>query len=173
MMKNATSGTGHFHAVKFYESPEALCEIVAEFLGEGLVGHHPALVIATPEHRAGILAALCTRRLDVNRLQSDGDLLLLDASDVLASFMVDGMPGLAARFGSPPTANAESIEVVKGPASALYGQQQPGGFVNIITKKPRAVSAATRADHERVGRQNVFRSALAVRKRGACARSNP
>jgi iron complex outermembrane receptor protein len=57
--------------------------------------------------------------------------------------MVDGMPGLAARFGSPPTANAESIEVVKGPASALYGQQQPGGFVNIITKKPRAVSAAT------------------------------
>jgi hypothetical protein len=92
MMKNATSGTGHFHAVKFYESPEALCEIVAEFLGEGLVEHHPALVIATPEHRAGILAALCTRRLDVNRLQSDGDLLLLDASDVLASFMVDGMP---------------------------------------------------------------------------------
>ncbi|TWT17454.1 TonB-dependent receptor [Luteimonas marina] len=58
------------------------------------------------------------------------------------AIMIDGMPGVAGRFGSPPTIAAESVEVVKGPASILYGAAQPGGFVNIITKKPRAKSAA-------------------------------
>lgn len=52
------------------------------------------------------------------------------------TLMVDGLPGLAVRFGSPPTISAERVEVVKGPASVLYGQVQPGGFVNIVTKKP-------------------------------------
>ncbi len=36
----------------------------------------------------------------------------------------------------PPTQNIESIEIIKGPASVLYGQIQPGGLVNIVTKKP-------------------------------------
>lgn len=58
------------------------------------------------------------------------------------AMMIDGMPGVAGRFGSPPTIAAESVEVVKGPASILYGAAQPGGFVNIITKKPQAQSAA-------------------------------
>lgn len=30
----------------------------------------------------------------------------------------------------------ESIEVLKGPGSALYGSSQPGGSVNVITKQP-------------------------------------
>ena len=58
------------------------------------------------------------------------------------AIMVDGMPGVAGRFGSPPTFASEGIEVVKGPASILYGSAQPGGFVNIITKKPQSTSAA-------------------------------
>ena len=57
------------------------------------------------------------------------------------TLMVDGLPGLAVRFGSPPTINAERVEVVKGPASVLYGQVQPGGFVNMVTKKPQAEAA--------------------------------
>jgi iron complex outermembrane recepter protein len=54
------------------------------------------------------------------------------------SFMTDGMPGLSVRFGSPPTVGVDHIEIVKGPTSVLYGQAQPGGFINIITKKPKA-----------------------------------
>lgn len=49
--------------------------------------------------------------------------------------MVDGLPGLSVRFGSPPTVGTEHVEVVKGAASLLYGSVQPGGFVNMITKK--------------------------------------
>lgn len=54
------------------------------------------------------------------------------------ALMVDGLPGLVSRFASPPTIGTERIEVVKGPASVLYGQAQPGGFVNLISKKPEA-----------------------------------
>jgi iron complex outermembrane recepter protein len=58
------------------------------------------------------------------------------------AILVDGLPGLAGRFGSPPTVGTDHVEVVKGPASVLYGQGQPGGFVNLITKKPSAKAAA-------------------------------
>jgi iron complex outermembrane recepter protein len=53
------------------------------------------------------------------------------------AIMTDGLPGLAVRFGSPPTIGTDHIEVVKGPASLLYGESQPGGFVNIISKVPQ------------------------------------
>ncbi|MCV9880791.1 TonB-dependent siderophore receptor [Brenneria izbisi] len=33
-------------------------------------------------------------------------------------------------------ANVERIEVLKGPASALYGRGQPGGLINIVTRQP-------------------------------------
>lgn len=40
-------------------------------------------------------------------------------------------------FGGPrDAANIERIEVVKGPTSALFGRGDPGGVVNIVTKKP-------------------------------------
>lgn len=39
-------------------------------------------------------------------------------------------------FGFPSLANIERIEVIKGPASVLYGQAQPGGIINFVTKKP-------------------------------------
>lgn len=53
------------------------------------------------------------------------------------SLLVDGLPGMAGRFGSPPTVALESIELVRGSMSVLYGQNQPGGFINMITKKPQ------------------------------------
>jgi len=39
--------------------------------------------------------------------------------------------------------NVSRVEVVKGPASFLYGQLAPGGIVNIITKTPQAQFAAS------------------------------
>lgn len=54
------------------------------------------------------------------------------------AIMVDGLPGLSTRFSSPPTIGVERIELVKGPMSVLYGQMQPGGFVNLVSKKPEA-----------------------------------
>lgn len=33
-------------------------------------------------------------------------------------------------------ANIERIEVLKGPASVLFGQAEPGGIINVVTKQP-------------------------------------
>ncbi|MGV2831152.1 TonB-dependent siderophore receptor [Myxosarcina sp. GI1(2024)] len=35
-----------------------------------------------------------------------------------------------------PPSTVERIEVLKGPASVLYGQVEPGGIINFVTKKP-------------------------------------
>ena len=47
--------------------------------------------------------------------------------------------GFAYNRGSnstPDAATIERIEVLKGPAASLYGRGDPGGLVNIVTKKP-------------------------------------
>lgn len=35
-----------------------------------------------------------------------------------------------------PIETLESLEIIKGPSSILYGQSAPGGLVNMVTKKP-------------------------------------
>ncbi|AXT63320.1 TonB-dependent receptor [Aquimarina sp. AD10] len=57
--------------------------------------------------------------------------------------MIDGMPivsGLSTVYGLSgiPNSLIERIEVVKGPASSLYGSEAVGGLINIITKNPDA-----------------------------------
>ncbi|SIR34975.1 TonB-dependent receptor [Pontibacter lucknowensis] len=39
-------------------------------------------------------------------------------------------------FRVPLTVNIESVEVLKGPGAALFGDINPGGTVNLVTKKP-------------------------------------
>ncbi|MDT0554247.1 TonB-dependent receptor [Urechidicola vernalis] len=55
--------------------------------------------------------------------------------------MIDGMPivsGLSTVYGLSgiPNALMERLEIVKGPASSLYGSEAVGGLINIITKNP-------------------------------------
>ncbi|SKC46322.1 TonB-dependent receptor [Ohtaekwangia koreensis] len=49
--------------------------------------------------------------------------------------LIDGRPAGATNLATIDMNNVERIEVLKGPASALYGSQAMGGVVNIITKK--------------------------------------
>lgn len=65
-------------------------------------------------------------------------------------FMIDGVPQWAGIYGhsNPDTyvANGvESIEVVKGPSSLLYGSGAMGGSVNIITRKQKHDGISGRA----------------------------
>ncbi|MGP1387537.1 MAG: TonB-dependent siderophore receptor [Thainema sp.] len=39
-------------------------------------------------------------------------------------------------LGVQETANLEQIEVLRGPSSVLYGQNDPGGIINLVTKQP-------------------------------------
>ncbi len=38
--------------------------------------------------------------------------------------------------------NIERVEVLKGPASLLYGIQDPGGVINVVSKRPQMTCAA-------------------------------
>jgi hypothetical protein len=84
--------SGHFHAVRFYEDDKSLCRMVSGFIAEGLVLEQPALIIATPRHLVDIVDNLTAAAIDVERLKARGELLLLDAHQTLATFMVDGQP---------------------------------------------------------------------------------
>lgn len=47
------------------------------------------------------------------------------------------------QVGSVDLGNIERVEVLKGPASILYGTLQPGGIVNYVTKRPLEVQTST------------------------------
>ena len=50
----------------------------------------------------------------------------------------ESVNGLGFRQTDHPTdlANVERLEILKGPASVLYGQMEPGGTINVVTKQP-------------------------------------
>jgi iron complex outermembrane receptor protein len=58
--------------------------------------------------------------------------------------------------GSVDLGNIERVEVLKGPASILYGSLQPGGIVNYVTKRPQSIESHT-VDQE-IGSYNHFRT---------------
>ena len=80
------------HAVQFYASDDTLTQTVSGFLAAGLIIGEPAVVIATPAHSAAILDALTHRLINVEGAKRLGDLICLDAHDVLSSFMRADIP---------------------------------------------------------------------------------
>ena len=82
----------HHHAVQFYENDSSLFTTVAGFLSQGLVEEHPAIIIATAEHTAAILEHLSGRLIDVAKARELGELVVLDAHQTLALFMVGDRP---------------------------------------------------------------------------------
>lgn len=64
--------------------------------------------------------------------------------------------GTFAGLGRPEPYGLERIEVLKGPASVLYGQNAPGGLINLTSKKPskeaiREVNVSVGTDSRRQG----------------------
>ena len=49
----------------------------------------------------------------------------------------NGLREVSQGFAFPSLANIEKIEILKGSSSALYGRGEPGGIINLITKKPQ------------------------------------
>lgn len=50
--------------------------------------------------------------------------------------IINGMRTRQHYFLQPLTSNIERIEVIKGPASASFSSSDPGGTINLVTKKP-------------------------------------
>lgn len=70
-----------------------------------------------------------------------GDIHINGLEGPYTMILIDGMPivsGLSSVYGLSgiPQSMVDRIEVVKGPASTLYGSEAVGGLINVITKTP-------------------------------------
>ena len=81
-----------FHGARYYRSADSLCQVVAVFLGCGLVSDEPALVIATARHRAAVRKFLRIASFSVDRLRQRRRLVMVDAAATLKAIMVHGTP---------------------------------------------------------------------------------
>ncbi len=71
-----------------------------------------------------------TGELRINGLAGPNTMVLIDGMPIVSSLAtVYGLSGI-------PNSLVERIEIVKGPASTLYGSEAVGGLINIITKNP-------------------------------------
>lgn len=75
-----------------------------------------------------------TGDIHINGLEGPYTMILIDGMPIVSSLgSVYGLSGI-------PNSLVERIEVVKGPASSLYGSEAVGGLINIITKNPKSAS---------------------------------
>ena len=82
-----------------------------------------------------------------------------------SQFMIDGVArsefvGGSAQEWDLDTYNVERVEVLKGPSSALYGRGNPGGTINVVTKKP--LSDPHYAAMAAAGSDSLYRGAFDV-----------
>jgi outer membrane receptor for ferrienterochelin and colicins len=71
-----------------------------------------------------------TGDIHINGMEGPYTMVLIDGMPIVSSLStVYGLSGI-------PNSMVERIEIVKGPASSLYGSEAVGGLINIITKKP-------------------------------------
>lgn len=72
-----------------------------------------------------------TGDIHINGLEGPYTMVLIDGMPIVSSLgSVYGLSGI-------PNSLVERIEIVKGPASSLYGSEAVGGLINIITKRPQ------------------------------------
>lgn len=110
------------HVVQFYEADEFLLDAVANFIGPALAAGDAGIVVATTDHRRGLDERLRARGIDVDGALASEQYTLLDATETLARFMVDGVLD-AGRF----------LEVFGGLiARAAHGRQQVRVFGEMV-----------------------------------------
>ena len=71
-----------------------------------------------------------TGDIHINGLEGPYTLVLIDGMPIVSALStVYGLSGI-------PNSIVQRIEIVKGPASSLYGSEAVGGLINVITKSP-------------------------------------
>ncbi|MCI0735785.1 MAG: TonB-dependent siderophore receptor, partial [Beijerinckiaceae bacterium] len=68
----------------------------------------------------------------------------------------DGLKTSIATPQCPDTANLQDIQVLKGPASFLFGRADPGGIINLVTKRP--INAPYYSVTQQFGSFNLYRT---------------
>lgn len=71
-----------------------------------------------------------TGDIHINGMEGPYTMILIDGMPIVSSLStVYGLMGI-------PTSLIERVEIMKGPASSLYGSEAMGGIINVITRNP-------------------------------------
>lgn len=130
--------TGTLKAVRRSESPVAVEVYTPQFLKKNPA---PSLFESLQNVngvRPQLNCSVCnTGDIHINGLEGPYTMVAIDGMPVMSSLAsVYGLFGI-------PTQLIDRIEIVKGPASGLYGAEAIGGMINIITKSPDKASPVT------------------------------
>ncbi len=114
--------------VPLIDTPQAIDRITADTLAnEGITRFIDALdfapTIVRQNNSGGMFDSFAIRGFSGDENNPSG-------------YLINGF-NVRGYSGNRSTVNVQTIEVMKGPGSALYGQGEPGGTINVITKKPQ------------------------------------
>lgn len=130
--------TGTMKAVKRLDSPVPVEVYPAGFLQKNPSNNMFDALQNINGIRPQLNCAVCnTGDIRVNGLDGPYTMVMIDGMPMVSSLgSVYGLSGI-------PNALIDRIEVVKGPASSLYGSEAMGGLINIITKRAKNAPTAT------------------------------
>jgi hypothetical protein len=80
------------HSVQFYDTHVALMDRLCALVSAGLLVGDSVLIVATEEHREQLVAALYSLNIDMLDYAWSSRIIMCDAEELLAEFMVDGLP---------------------------------------------------------------------------------
>lgn len=122
--------TGTLKAVNRKESPVPVEVFTSTFFKKNPAPHVYEALQNINGVRPQLNCNVCnTGDIRINGLAGPYTMVLIDGMPIVSSLStVYGLFGI-------PNALIERVELVKGPASSLYGSEAVGGLINIITKK--------------------------------------
>jgi anti-sigma regulatory factor (Ser/Thr protein kinase) len=125
------------HVVHLYDGEDRLSDLVGSYLTASLLVGETVISIAIPPHQSAFESAMSSGGVDTGLARSEGRLLMLDAEEALARFMVEGLPDPerfdravgdlirdACRAGRPVRAFGEMVAV-------LWGRGQVAGAIEL------------------------------------------
>lgn len=123
--------TGMKSDVSIMETPQSISVVTADQIRDlGAQSINEAL-----RYTAGVRTEVSGAQTMDNSLYLRG--FLQSNSDTFQDGLRSVTPGYFGFFAPEPY-GLERVEVLKGPASVLYGQQAPGGLINFVSKRPSA-----------------------------------
>jgi len=105
----------HYHEVQFYADDAVFLDTLARFIGVALKTGAAAIAVTTESHRDSLILRLKAQGLDVDASTQQGTYVQLDATKMLSTFMVNGMPDRARFFASVS-------DLIKAAAEAATGE---------------------------------------------------